>query len=147
MTLSKAEPQNFDARSEIKQATGSDAAAASGRGPEAGLLAREAAAAVDTTFTGSTNYEEARADAKDLVREACAKATSAASPLAWSRHLTHGQTDRELTHAPASTEPDCCHRSKAWPKPIAGLPACKAKLLAVDDVVTDTNFGSVLLRL
>jgi Glutathione-dependent formaldehyde-activating enzyme len=50
MTLSTAEPQTFGARSETKQAADRDSAAELCRGPEARLLSREAAAAVDTAF-------------------------------------------------------------------------------------------------
>jgi cell pole-organizing protein PopZ len=70
MTLSTAGPQSFDARSEIKQATGSDAAAALGRGPEAGLLSREAAAAVDTAFdTLAQSVKKHEPTLENLVRE------------------------------------------------------------------------------
>jgi hypothetical protein len=37
--------------------------------------------------------------------------------------LYHGQEAKPLGHAPASTDPLCCHRSNACPKPIAGLPS------------------------
>ena len=49
MTLST-EPQTFDASSETKQASDRSAATELRRGPEAGLLSREATASVDTAF-------------------------------------------------------------------------------------------------
>ncbi len=50
MTLSTAEPQTSDERSETKQARDRNVAGELRRGPEAGLLSREATAAVDAAF-------------------------------------------------------------------------------------------------
>jgi len=70
MTLSTAEPHTFDARSETKQATDRDAAAELHRGPEAGLLSREATAAVDTAFnTLAQTVKKHEATLEDVVRE------------------------------------------------------------------------------
>ena len=41
--------------------------------------------------------------------------------------VPHGQFVNVCTHAPMSTDPDCCQRSNACPAPIAGLPDCNAK--------------------
>jgi cell pole-organizing protein PopZ len=70
MTLSTAEPQTFGARSETKQATDRDSVAELRHGPEARLLSREAAAAVDTAFdTLAQTVKKHEPTLEDLVRE------------------------------------------------------------------------------
>ena len=70
MSPSTAEPQTFDARTETKQATDRDATAELRRGSEAGLLSREATAAVDTAFnTLAQTVKKHEATLEDVVRE------------------------------------------------------------------------------
>ena len=70
MTLSTPEPQTFDARSKTKQATDRDAASELRREPVAGLLSREAAAAVDTAFNALAHtVKKHEPPLEDVVRE------------------------------------------------------------------------------
>jgi hypothetical protein len=65
-----AEPQTSDERSGTKQATDRNAAAELRRGPEAGLLSREATAAVDTAFnTLAQTMKKHEPMLEDAVRE------------------------------------------------------------------------------
>ena len=69
MTLST-EPQTFDASSETKQASDRSAATELRRGPEAGLLSREATASVDTAFnTLAQTVKKHEPTLEDVVRE------------------------------------------------------------------------------
>jgi uncharacterized protein len=70
MTLPAADPQTSDERAETKQATDRSAAAELRRGPEAGLLSREATAAVDTAFnTLAQTVKKHEPTLEDVVRE------------------------------------------------------------------------------
>ena len=70
MTLSTAEPQTSDERSETKQARDRNVAGELRRGPEAGLLSREATAAVDTAFnTLAQTVRKHEPTLEEVVRE------------------------------------------------------------------------------
>ena len=70
MTPPTAEPQTSDERSETKQAADRNAAAEFRRGPEAGLLSREASAAVDTAFNSlAQTVKKHEPTLEDVVRE------------------------------------------------------------------------------
>ena len=70
MTLSTAEPQTSDERSETKQGRDRNVAGELRRGPEAGLLSREATAAVDTAFnTLAQTVRKHEPTLEEVVRE------------------------------------------------------------------------------